>query len=41
MKSKEHKLTRKELMQLIKEDPTLDRVRDALEGKCNVYKYGN
>jgi len=38
MKSKEHKLTRKELMQLIKEDTTLDRVRDALEGKCNVYK---
>jgi hypothetical protein len=34
-----HKLTRKELKQLLKEDPTLDRVRYALEGKCNVYQF--
>lgn len=33
------KIRRPELKRLLKEDPTLDRVRDALENKCSVYQY--
>ena len=36
---RKHKLTRKELKQLLKEDPNLERVKDAIIGKCNVYEY--
>ena len=37
------KLTRKELQELYKEEnrSVKERVKDALEGKCNVWKYGN
>ena len=36
------KLTIKELKQLYKEETgsAKDRVQDALEGKCNVWRYG-
>lgn len=34
-----HKLTKEELNKLIKEDPAFDRIRDAFDGKCNIYEY--
>ena len=38
---KRHKLNKKELEQLYKEESTdiKDRIKDAIEGKCNVYKW--
>ena len=36
---KKHKLTKNELKKLLKEDPTLDRVKDAIKGSCDVFEY--
>lgn len=36
---KRHKLTKKEIDKLLKEDPCFDRIKDAFDGKCNIYEY--
>lgn len=43
VKMKPHKLTRKELKELYEEEngSVKDRVKDALDGKCNVWRYRN
>ncbi len=39
---KPHKLTKKELQELYEEESgsVKERVKDALESKCNVWRYG-